>query len=78
MFFDSNHSLKSHPKKTQPASKSLSKALEDADPDFVDFIRTCLEWCPQKRVEALDLLKHPWVLDNLPQDFKEQHLRFIH
>ena len=48
-----------------------------AESEFVDFIKQCLEWDLTKRVEALDLLKHEWILQGLPNDIKEQHLRFI-
>jgi hypothetical protein len=26
----------------------------------------------------LDLMKHKWVIKDLPPDFREQHLKFIH
>lgn len=32
---------------------------------------------PERRIEALDLMKDEWVLKDLPGDFKEQHLKFI-
>ncbi len=75
MFFDRSFELKTHPKKTAPASKSLKLALENPqDQDFVDFLTMCLEWyrifllrAPEKRSEALDCLKHPWILKGLPE-----------
>lgn len=32
---------------------------------------------PERRIEALDLMKNEWVLKDLPVDFKEQHLKFV-
>lgn len=43
----------------------------------MEFIRACLEWHPERRTEALELMKHPWILKELPNDFKEQHLKFV-
>lgn len=51
-----------------PGSKSLSKALDGCnDPLFLNFIRGCLEWDPEKRLTPAEALKHPWLRRRLPR-----------
>ncbi|XP_037952469.1 serine-rich adhesin for platelets-like isoform X2 [Teleopsis dalmanni] len=51
-----------------PCSKSLSKALDGCkDPLFLNFIRGCLEWDPDKRLTPAEALKHPWLRRRLPR-----------
>ncbi|XP_075147347.1 putative dual specificity tyrosine-phosphorylation-regulated kinase 3 homolog [Haematobia irritans] len=51
-----------------PGSKSLSKALDGCnDPLFLNFIRGCLEWDPEKRITPAEALKHPWLRRRLPR-----------
>lgn len=51
-----------------PGSKSLSKALDGCnDPLFLNFIRGCLEWDPEKRLTPAEALKHPWLRRRLPK-----------
>ncbi|XP_011194347.1 dual specificity tyrosine-phosphorylation-regulated kinase 2 isoform X1 [Zeugodacus cucurbitae] len=51
-----------------PSSKSLSKVLDGCkDPLFLNFIRGCLEWDPQKRLTPAEALKHPWLRRRLPR-----------
>jgi len=41
----------------------LEDRLEgEADPErFLDFIRSMLQWIPEERKSAADLLEHPWL-----------------
>ncbi|XP_004519495.2 putative dual specificity tyrosine-phosphorylation-regulated kinase 3 homolog isoform X2 [Ceratitis capitata] len=51
-----------------PCSKSLSKALDGCkDTLFLNFIRGCLEWDPEKRLIPAEALKHPWLRRRLPR-----------
>ncbi|XP_071442006.1 dual specificity tyrosine-phosphorylation-regulated kinase 2-like [Hetaerina americana] len=50
-----------------PGSKNLRTALKNCgDPLFVDFIRRCLEWDPEKRLTPAAALTHPWLRSRLP------------
>jgi hypothetical protein len=40
-------------------------------------VRRLLFRNPERRIEALELMKHRWVLKDLPTDFKNQHLKFV-
>ncbi|XP_050339270.1 putative dual specificity tyrosine-phosphorylation-regulated kinase 3 homolog isoform X4 [Bactrocera neohumeralis] len=51
-----------------PSSKSLSNVLDGCkDALFLNFIRSCLEWDPQKRITPAEALKHPWLRRRLPR-----------
>ncbi|XP_071438709.1 dual specificity tyrosine-phosphorylation-regulated kinase 2-like [Hetaerina americana] len=51
-----------------PGSKDLQNALKNcSDPFFVDFIRRCLEWDPEKRLTPAAALKHSWLRRRLPR-----------
>lgn len=51
-----------------PGSKSLVKALDGCkDPLFLNFVRGCLEWDPEKRMTPAAALKHPWLRRRLPR-----------
>ncbi|XP_073830775.1 uncharacterized protein [Musca autumnalis] len=51
-----------------PGSKSLSRALDGCkDALFLNFIRGCLEWDPEKRLIPSEALKHPWLRRRLPK-----------
>ncbi|XP_055922589.1 dual specificity tyrosine-phosphorylation-regulated kinase mbk-2 isoform X3 [Eupeodes corollae] len=61
------HSRRGKPR-GPPCSKSLSKALDGCkDPLFLNFIRGCLEWDPEKRLTPAEALKHPWLRRRLPR-----------
>jgi len=45
-----------------PASKDWSTALKNCDdPDFVDFVKKCLEWDPSLRMNPFSGLRHQWL-----------------
>uniref|UniRef100_A0A1I8NW78 dual-specificity kinase n=2 Tax=Stomoxys calcitrans TaxID=35570 RepID=A0A1I8NW78_STOCA len=51
-----------------PGSKTLSRALDGCkDALFLNFIRGCLEWDPEKRLTPAEALKHPWLRRRLPK-----------
>lgn len=51
-----------------PGSKNLSRALDSCrDALFLNFIRGCLEWDPEKRLTPAEALKHPWLRRRLPK-----------
>jgi len=50
-----------------PGSKTLSQSLKCADTDFLDFLRRCFVWEPEKRMNPEEALCHPWILKGFPQ-----------
>ncbi|KNC20801.1 putative dual specificity tyrosine-phosphorylation-regulated kinase 3 [Lucilia cuprina] len=57
-----------------PCSKSFSKALDGCkDALFLNFIRGCLEWDPEKRLTPAEALKHPWLRRRLPRPPNNQN-----
>ncbi|CAG9569955.1 unnamed protein product [Danaus chrysippus] len=51
-----------------PGSKSFVTALKGCqDKYFIDFIRRCLEWEPEKRLTPAQALRHAWLRRRLPR-----------
>ncbi|RVE53496.1 hypothetical protein evm_001866 [Chilo suppressalis] len=51
-----------------PGSKSFVTALKGCqDKFFIDFIRRCLEWEPEKRLTPGAALRHAWLRRRLPR-----------
>ena len=50
----------------KPKGKPLDLVIGDEDNDFLDFVRKCLEWDPEKRLDPDEALRHVWVLKGLP------------
>ncbi len=44
-----------------PASKSIGQITKCEDAAFVDFLRQCLVWEPEKRLSPEAALKHRWI-----------------
>lgn len=65
VFFNSDNEPRivanSKGKKRYPNRKSLEASTKSTDPLFVDFIRKCLDWDPEKRLNPLQALEHPWI-----------------
>jgi hypothetical protein len=36
-----------------------------------------IKWSPEDRIEALDALKHPFILNGLPKQVKIEHLKQV-
>ncbi|KAJ9469714.1 Dual specificity tyrosine-phosphorylation-regulated kinase 2 [Diplonema papillatum] len=69
-FFDSAGQLRStqnsRGKSRKAGDKSLKEVLRTGDLLFVDFIRCCLEWLPERRMTADQALQHPWITGGQP------------
>jgi dual specificity tyrosine-phosphorylation-regulated kinase 2/3/4 len=44
-----------------PRSKALGQALDCEDEGFLDFIKCCFEWEPERRLTPEEGLQHPWL-----------------
>ncbi|KAL4712476.1 hypothetical protein ACJJTC_007492 [Scirpophaga incertulas] len=56
-----------------PGSKSFVTALKGCqDKFFIDFIRRCLEWDPEKRLTPAQALRHAWLRRRLPRPPHEE------
>jgi len=44
----------------------MVKLRDVPDDSFVNFIGSCLEWDPKKRLTPEQGLKHEWILKGLP------------
>ena len=56
-----------------PASRSLKAAIK-GQPEFVDFLERILIWETESRMTPIEALLHPWIIDHLPKDIREQHI----
>ncbi|XP_068988430.1 probable serine/threonine-protein kinase dyrk2 isoform X2 [Bombus flavifrons] len=65
LFFDPKGSPRcvtnSKGKKRWAGSRNLAIALRCTDTLFVDFVRRCLEWDPQKRMTPDEAMRHEWL-----------------
>jgi serine/threonine protein kinase len=44
---------------------------------FLDFIRKCLEWNPEKRMNPFDALMHDWIIEGLPAQVLVHHKKML-
>ena len=42
-------------------SKALESFVKTDDKKFLDFIKKCLEWDPEKRIKPIEALNHEWL-----------------
>ena len=56
-------------KRGPPASKTFVEALKGCDdPQFIDFLKRCLEWEPSARMTPAKALRHDWLRRRLPRE----------
>ena len=77
VFFDSDGKI--YPingKRKKPGSVSLQKATGIVDENLLDLLKMCFEWDQNKRITALDALKHPFFAEDqkLPSQSKSPRL----
>lgn len=44
-----------------PMMQSLEESVKSNDNDFIDFLKRCFEWNPEKRITPNEGLVHPWI-----------------
>jgi len=64
LFFNDKGQPKS-PLRCRMGVRKLETVLECKDREFVDFLKKCLEWEPNKRMTPEEALTHPWILQEL-------------
>ncbi|KAL5249033.1 hypothetical protein ACHWQZ_G018020 [Mnemiopsis leidyi] len=71
IFFDSKGNycpkLQTSKRKRRIGSKDLQTKLHTDDPQFIDFLRKCLEWDPAVRWTPDEALRHPWLKPIVPR-----------
>lgn len=67
-FFEQDGSPKlivnSRGKKRIPNTKRIEQILKGAEPGLVDVVKKCLEWDPNSRISAEEVLGHEWMKEN--------------
>lgn len=81
LFFDDEFKPKVSPnskgKVRVPGSIDLPTAIKCTDEKFLDLIRCCLIFDPDKRYTPSQALAHEWILEGLPVHLQSQHLKLI-
>ncbi|KAJ3245518.1 Dual specificity tyrosine-phosphorylation-regulated kinase [Chytriomyces hyalinus] len=54
-------------RKRRPNTKTLGSALRCGDEVFIDFLKGCLEWCPERRFTPQDALAHAFMRPFWPE-----------
>jgi dual specificity tyrosine-phosphorylation-regulated kinase 2/3/4 len=66
LFFDSmgkpRVTVSSKGRRRRPSSKTLQQALKCDDDAFLDFIRRCLRWDPERRLKPDEAMQHEFVV----------------
>ena len=63
--------------RSRPRNKSSCHETEADNKKFIDFLERCFEWHPEKRMTPLEALHHEWILEGLPDDVLEHHLKMF-
>lgn len=63
--------------RSRPRNKSSCYETEADNKKFIDFLERCFEWHPEKRMTPLEALHHEWILEGLPDDVLEHHLKMF-
>ncbi|KAM3143271.1 hypothetical protein pb186bvf_004603 [Paramecium bursaria] len=53
--------------------KPLNNMLNQSPAQFQDFVTKCLQWNPNDRLTPEGALVHPWILEGLPPQIKQQN-----
>lgn len=56
-----------------PNSKSIEDFIGTEDELFIDLIKKCLEWNPNKRIKPDQAILHDWITKEMPHEVKNYH-----
>ncbi|CAK61054.1 unnamed protein product (macronuclear) [Paramecium tetraurelia] len=76
-FFNANYDLLAQFKESDLiiSPKPLKELLQACPLTFYDFISKCLSWDPKLRMKPFEALIHPWIIEGLPKEIKQQHIQ---
>lgn len=57
----------------QPFTKKLEKFLKNSDESFIELVKMCLEWDPNKRIKPDEAILHEWITEGMPSEILEYH-----
>lgn len=63
--------------RSRPRGRGSAIETEADNRKFLDFLERCFEWHPEKRMTPLEALHHEWVLEGLPEEVLEHHLKMF-
>lgn len=58
-----------------PGSRPLNMIIKDKS--MVEFLSKIFVFRPSERLKPLDALMDPWIVDELPEGIKQQHLSYV-
>ena len=61
----------------RPSTRQLSDIIQSTDEKFLDFLSECFAWHPKDRITPSQALLHPWILEGLPGNVRQQHCRLF-
>ncbi|GAB1610898.1 dual specificity tyrosine-phosphorylation-regulated kinase 4-like [Argonauta hians] len=74
LFFDSKgnprSTTNSRGKKRRVGSKELHHIIKTADGNFLNFIRSCLQWDPETRITPEEAMRHEWIRESVTNNSK--------
>ena len=56
-----------------PNTKKLEKFLNGADEGFINLVRKCLEWDPNKRIKPDEAILSNWITLGMPPEIYDFH-----
>ena len=49
--------------------------MKTTNENLISFVESMVKWSPEDRIEAIDALKHPFILDGLPKNVRAEHMK---
>ena len=49
--------------------------MKTSDKHLLSFIQSLIKWSPEDRPDALEALKHPFIVEGLPKNVKHEHIK---
>lgn len=81
LFFDEDGEVyekeNSFGKIRRPNTKLLENFLVNADEDFTNFVKNCLQWDYKRRITPEEALRHKWICKEMPKEVLKVHYKKI-